>query len=117
MSGCSVRNAGHLAFASCTRLSPKTRCPAATTGPVRSSPCPFDTATSVVKGAGRIAAARAFSMRDKTSASAAAGESGAWEDTLENLGRLKLARAPATLNRAADCRLPPLVLITDDERL
>jgi thiamine-phosphate pyrophosphorylase len=36
---------------------------------------------------------------------------------VEKLARLKLARAADALNRNAKCRLPALVLMTDDERL
>lgn len=36
---------------------------------------------------------------------------------MEKLARLRLARAAAALNRAAQCKLPALVLMTDDERL
>jgi thiamine-phosphate pyrophosphorylase len=36
---------------------------------------------------------------------------------LEKLARLKLARAAAALNHSAKCKLPALVLMTDDERL
>jgi hypothetical protein len=36
---------------------------------------------------------------------------------LEKLARLKLARAATALNRSAKCKLPALVLMTDDERL
>jgi thiamine-phosphate pyrophosphorylase len=36
---------------------------------------------------------------------------------LEKLARLRLARAATALNRSAKCKLPALVLMTDDERL
>jgi len=55
-------------------------------------------------------------MRDRISASAAAGVT-ASEVTLNELEKRRLARAAATLNARSRPDLPPLVLMTDDERL
>ena len=56
-------SAGHLASASCTRFSPKTRWPSASTASMRSSGCTLETATRVTAPAGRPAPAAAAAMR------------------------------------------------------
>lgn len=71
MSGNSSLSAGHLAIASCTRFSPKTRWPAKITGRTASAENVFDTATSVTAPAGRFAAFSALPMPARTSASRA----------------------------------------------
>ena len=55
-------------------------------------------------------------MRERMSASAAAGVT-ALEVTLNKFEKSRLARAAAALNVQCASRLPPLVLMTDDERL
>ena len=63
-----VRRAGHLALASCTRFSPKTRCPAASTGTMSSPGKVLETATSVTEPGSRPASASARRMAARTSA-------------------------------------------------
>src|SRR6185369_4364000 len=63
---CASRRAGHLACASCTRFSPKTRWPAAISGAMASGPCVLLTATRVISPALRRAIAAAWAMRSRT---------------------------------------------------
>src|SRR5947209_6570670 len=49
MPTCADINAGHFDFASCTRFSPKTRCPAAMTGVIAAASKVFETAISVTR--------------------------------------------------------------------
>src|SRR5581483_11921294 len=114
MPGYNAFSGGHFALASCTRFSPNERWPAASTGRIAASPWVLVTATSVVEGAGLTALFRAASMRARMRASASA-ESDMGTD---NLDRAQLARAAFGMKRtSAFGRLPPLVLMTDDERL
>src|ERR1043165_2533055 len=69
MSGCAARNAGHFAFASCTRFSPNTRWPAAITGSIASAPNVFDTAISVTEAGSRLPSAHAAAISPRTRAS------------------------------------------------
>ena len=61
--GNSARNGGQRSSASCTRFSPKTRCPASSTARTRASGCSLETATSVTASAGRPARASAAAIR------------------------------------------------------
>ena len=60
---------GPLALASCTRFSPKTRCPAAITGVIASASKVFDTATSVTQDRSRRASRQARTISASTKAS------------------------------------------------
>src|SRR5690606_10511134 len=70
-SGCAARSAGHFACASCTRLSPKSRWPAAISGRIASTACVLETATSVIPSGLRPAFLAALAMAARTAASRA----------------------------------------------
>jgi hypothetical protein len=59
-----------LAFASCTRFSPKTRCPAAIIGVIASAPKVLDTAISSTDARSRRASLQARAISCSTAASA-----------------------------------------------
>src|SRR6478736_1045027 len=69
MSGWRALSAGHFALASCTRFSPNTRCPAAITGAIASTPNIFEIATRVTVAGSRCASAQARAISLRTSAS------------------------------------------------
>src|SRR5438876_12375244 len=68
MPGWRAMSGGHLALASCTRFSPKTRWPAAITGSIASAPKVFDTAISVTAPGARAALRQAASISARTAA-------------------------------------------------
>src|SRR5437899_6078719 len=59
-------SAGHFAFASCTRFSPNTRCPASMTGEMAAASNVFDTAISVTDARSRCASLHARAMSCST---------------------------------------------------
>ena len=61
-------NAGHFALASCTRFSPKARCPASITGEMVSAPNVFETAISVTEPGSRRASLQARAISSLTAA-------------------------------------------------
>src|ERR1700732_4291890 len=67
-------NPGHLALASCTRFSPKTRCPAAIIGVIASAPKVLDTAISSTDARSRRASLQARAISCSTAS--ALGECG-----------------------------------------
>src|SRR5687767_7643483 len=68
MPGVAAMMPGHLALASCTRFSPKRRCPTAKTGAIASAPKVFETAISCTELRARPASLQARAISSSTAA-------------------------------------------------
>src|SRR4051812_23849594 len=96
------RSGGHLRFASCTRFSPNTRCPAAMTGSIASASKVLETAISVTPEGSRFASlqARTISARTCSSPLISISNKRTWKAFLDAVaGELRQRRAVVEVER------------------